>query len=97
MTAINADVEGRSVIIYDDMIRSGGSIIHAAKAYKDAGASKIYVITTHGLFIHDGVEKMKNSGLIEKVICMDTHPNTNDLADDFVEVRSIASLIASHL
>lgn len=97
VTAINADVEGQDVIIYDDMIRSGGSIIHAAQAYKNAGALNIYVITTHGLFIQDGIEKMKQSGLIKKVICMDTHPNVNQIAGDFVEVRSIARLIANHL
>ena len=97
VTAINADVDRKDVIIYDDMIRSGGSIIHAAKAYKEAGANNIYVITTHGLFIQGCIEKMKESGLIKKVICMDTHPNAHSVADDFVEVRSIARLIVSHL
>ncbi|MEL7147054.1 MAG: ribose-phosphate diphosphokinase [Bacteroidota bacterium] len=94
VTAINADVEGRDVIIYDDMIRSGGSILHAAQAYTDAGARRILVITTHGLFIQGGIEKMRRSGLIEKVICMDTHPNVNQINDDFVEVHSIDKLIA---
>ena len=95
--AINADVAGKCVIIYDDMIRSGGSIIHAAKAYKDAGADKIIVITTHGLFVRSGLDKMKNCGLIEKVICMDTHPNAVKIQDDFLVVKSVASLICNHL
>jgi len=97
VTAINADVINKDVIIYDDMIRSGGSIIHAAQAYKDAGAAKIFVITTHGLFIQNGLEKMRSSGLIEKVICMDTHPNAIQFSDDFLAVKSIAGLVSKYL
>ncbi len=95
VSAINADVAGKTVVIYDDMIRSGGSIINAAKTYKEAGAGDIYVITTHGLFVNDGINKLRNSGLIKKLICTDSHVNTQHINDDFVEVRSIDKLIAS--
>lgn len=93
VSAVNADVNGKTVIIYDDMIRSGGSIINAAKTYKDAGANDIYVITTHGLFIDNGLENLKKSGLVQKVICTDTHVNTQSISDNFLEVRSISELI----
>jgi len=93
VSAINADVAGKTVIIYDDMIRSGGSIINAAKTYKEAGAGDIYVITTHGLFVNDGIDKLKNSGLIKKLICTDSHVNTQFFNDEFVEVKSLAELI----
>ena len=97
VSAINADVAGKTVIIYDDMIRSGGSIINAAQTYKNAGAGDIYVITTHGLFVNDGINKLKNSGLIKKLICTDSHVNTQYIADDFTEIRSLAALISSNL
>jgi ribose-phosphate pyrophosphokinase len=93
VSAINADVAGKTVIIYDDMIRSGGNIINAAKTYKDAGSGDIYVITTHGLFVNDGINKLKNSGLIKKLICTDSHVNTQFISDGFVEVISLAELI----
>ncbi|GAA4327792.1 ribose-phosphate diphosphokinase [Mucilaginibacter gynuensis] len=95
VSAINADVAGKTVIIYDDMIRSGGSIVNAAQTYKNAGAGDIYVITTHGLFVNDGINKLKNCGFIKKLICTDSHVNTQYINDDFVEVRSIAGLICS--
>src|ERR1700761_9533677 len=85
VSAINADVAGKTVIIYEDMIRSGGSIINAAKTYKNAGAADIYVITTHGLFVNDGINKLEDSGLIKKLICTDSHLNTQFINDDFVE------------
>lgn len=97
VTAINADVDGKTVIIYDDMIRSGGSIINAAEVYKKGGATKIYVITTHGLFINDGLNKIKKSGLVEKVISTDTYPGLEDYHDDFLEVRTVADLIIKNL
>ena len=97
VSAINADVKNKTVIIYDDMIRSGGSIINAAQTYRNAGAADIFVITTHGLFVNDGLQKLKSSGLIKKVICTDTHKNVHDLNDDFLEVRSIADLICREL
>ncbi|QEM02789.1 ribose-phosphate pyrophosphokinase [Mucilaginibacter rubeus] len=94
VSAINADVAGKTVIIYDDMIRSGGSIVNAAMTYKNAGAGDIYVITTHGLFVNDGIGKLKACGAIKKLICTDTHVNCKDLeGDDFVEVRTVAGLI----
>jgi ribose-phosphate pyrophosphokinase len=97
VTSINADVEGKSVVIYDDMIRSGSSLINAGRTYKDAGADKIYVITTHGLFIQDGLNKMKNSGLFEYAVCTDTHPNAVSVKDDFLKVISVGGLLASEL
>ena len=97
VSAVNADVQGRTVIIYDDMIRSGGSIINAARVYQAAGAERIIVITTHGLFINDGLRALEDCGLIERVICTDTHPRTQTIQDDFLEVRSVAPLIRQHL
>jgi ribose-phosphate pyrophosphokinase len=96
VSAINADVAGKTVVIYDDMIRSGGSIINAAKTYHDAGAKEIIVITTHGIFVNDGLQKLKNCGLVKKLICTDSHANCSQLKDDdFVEVRSLAGLICA--
>jgi ribose-phosphate pyrophosphokinase len=40
-----ASVEGKDVIVYDDMIRTGGSLLHAAKAYRDAGARRLFALT----------------------------------------------------
>lgn len=97
ITGINADVEGKNVIIYDDMIRTGGSIIRAAQAYKDAGADKIFAITTHGLFIRGGLERMQQSQLFEKVVSTDTHINAVAIQNDFLEIRSVDELITQKL
>jgi ribose-phosphate pyrophosphokinase len=97
VSSISADVEGKDVVIYDDMIRTGGSLISAAQAYKSAGAKKIFTITTHGLFTGRGIERIKDSGLIEKVITTNSHPNSLLSRSSFVQVESIAPLINSQL
>jgi ribose-phosphate pyrophosphokinase len=85
------------VIIYDDMIRTGGSLLEAAKAYKAGGATHISVITTHGLFTNNAMDRLSNSGIIEKVISLDTHPNAIHQNHPLLEVRSVAPLIIQRL
>jgi ribose-phosphate pyrophosphokinase len=94
VTGISADVKNRNVIIYDDMIRTGGSLVQAAQSYKDAGAKDISVITTHGIFVGDGIKKIKDSGIISRIVCTDTHPNAEKLQSDFVRVKTVAGLLA---
>lgn len=93
VTGINADVSEKTVVIYDDMIRTGGSLVRAAKAYKDGGARKIFAVATHGVFPHQALDKIKNSGLFEKLIVTNTHPNARRHVSQFVEVRSVAPLL----
>lgn len=98
VTAINADVKGKDVILYDDMIRSGGSIINAANAYKAAGANKIYACCTHGIFCDSGLEKLKGSGVIERVYMTNTHSTCSQNLDfGFTNLVSVAELIANGL
>lgn len=97
VTAVSADVEGKDVIIYDDMIRTGGSLISAAASYKEAGAGKIFAVTTHGIFSKNGIVKIKESNLFEQVICTDTHPITTELENHFLKVVSISGLLADKL
>lgn len=97
ITGINADVSGKTVVIYDDMIRTGGSLINAAKAYKEAGAKKIFAITTHGLFTNDAIIRLEESKLFERIIATNTHSNTQDIKNSFLEVKSIAELVAERL
>jgi ribose-phosphate pyrophosphokinase len=94
VTGISADVVGKTVIIYDDMIRTGGSLINAAKSYKEAGATRIFAITTHGLFTNNALERLERSGLFEGVYCTDTHPNTQkESQNPFLSVKSVAKII----
>ncbi|OGQ86125.1 MAG: ribose-phosphate pyrophosphokinase, partial [Deltaproteobacteria bacterium RIFOXYA12_FULL_58_15] len=98
VTAVSAQVEGRNVVIYDDMIRTGGSLLQAAQAYRGAGAKRIVAVATHGLFPGDSVKRIIDSGLFEVVEVTDTHPRAVELGrTGVVGVTSIALLLARHL
>ena len=95
--ALNADVKDRDVIIFDDMIRSGSSIINAAQAYKSIGARDIYIACVHGVFVPGALEKLKNSGLVKAVYCTNTHARTQQLTDGFIKVYDISGVVAAGL
>ena len=97
VTGVSAQVGGKRVVIYDDMIRTGGSLINAAKAYRDAGATNIDAIATHGLFPGDSLAKLRATNLFGKIVVTDSHPRAVALADDFLEVDSTAQLLTEHL
>ena len=97
VTGVSAQVAGKRVVIYDDMIRTGGSLLGAAQAYKDAGAVAIDAIATHGLFPGDSLAKLRASGLLGRIVVTDSHPRAVALADDYLQVDSTASLLAEHL
>jgi ribose-phosphate pyrophosphokinase len=97
VAGISADVRGRAVIIYDDMIRTGGSLETAARAYRAAGAVQVAAIATHGLFPDGALEHLKQSGLFTRIICTDSHPRALALRDDFLQVESVAPLLAEQL
>ena len=65
---IIGDVAGRTCILYDDIIDSGGTICNAAKALKDQGANSVYAYITHGVLSDPAVERITKSELKEVVI-----------------------------
>lgn len=97
VSGINADVQGRSVVIYDDMVRSGDSLLIAAQAYRDAGASAVSAVTTHGVFPGEAITKIAGAGLIDRMVCTDSHPGALTAAkraSEFLAVRSVVPVLA---
>jgi ribose-phosphate pyrophosphokinase len=67
------NVKGRNIVMCDDMISTGGTIVGAAALVKSRGAKKIYVGATHGVFCESAVDKLNQSPL-EEIIVTDTIP-----------------------
>lgn len=97
LVAVAAQVKGKFVVIYDDMIRTGGSLIQAAQAYKDAGAIGIAAICTHGIFPGEALKKLKDSGLFTQIVCTDSHPRVLSLKGEFLKVETVAGLLVDQL
>lgn len=101
VTGVNADVKGRNVVIYDDMIRTGGSLLRAAEAYKAAGAATVSAVTTHLVCPGNSLAKIAEAGLLQRIIGTDTHPRAWHLAETapagFLEVRTVAQVFGDYL
>ena len=87
------DVEGRTCVLVDDMIDTGGTIAKAAEALFEAGAADVVVAATHAVLSGPAVDRLKNSNISE-VIVTDTLPIAEDQMFDKLTVLSIAPLLA---
>jgi ribose-phosphate pyrophosphokinase len=87
------DVEGRCCIIVDDMIDTGGTVVKAAEALSEAGASEVVVAATHGVLSDPATDRLKNS-MIGEIILTNTLPIPPEKQFDKLTVLSIAPLIA---
>jgi ribose-phosphate pyrophosphokinase len=67
------DVQGKDVLLADDICSTAGTLESAAKACHEKGANKVYAAITHGLFVGDALEKI-NASPIEILYCADTIP-----------------------
>src|SRR5690606_33936857 len=95
VVGVSAHVRGKKVVIYDDMIRTGGSLAGAARAYLDAGATEVSALTTHGVFPEGALERLEASGLFSAIAATDSHPRARALASDFLKIHSVAELLSA--
>jgi ribose-phosphate pyrophosphokinase len=87
------EVEGRTCVIIDDMIDTGGTIVAAAEQLAEKGASAVYAACTHGVLSGPAVDRLKNS-VLEKVVITNTLPLPSEKQFDKVVVLSAAGIIA---
>ncbi len=91
---IIGNVKGKTCIIVDDIIDSGGTIVSAVDALKKEGALEVYVFITHAVLSGPAVSKIQKSK-IKKLIITDTIDNSGKIKNNSkIEVLSIAPLMA---
>jgi ribose-phosphate pyrophosphokinase len=91
---LSSAVKGRTAIICDDMIRTGGSMLQTVDRCYEAGALDVMVMATHLVMAGNARERFKEKG-ISCVVGADTYPGRQ--SDDLLAVYSVAPLIASEL
>jgi ribose-phosphate pyrophosphokinase len=89
---IIGDVKGRDVLLVDDMVSTGGSIVDAARIVKQKGANSVFIIATHAVLAGKAVERL-NSADVEKILFADTIP-LPDSKIARLETVSVAQLLA---
>lgn len=91
---LSGEVTGKEVILLDDVIVSGSTVIEAGRILKEHGASKVSFLATHGPLVPDAYQKLANSQ-VDEVVITDSiaHP---DLPDKF-KVLPTAPIFADEL
>ena len=74
------DVRGKDLILVDDIISTGGSIIKAAQFLKRQKCKRVFVACTHGLFVEDAEKKIKKAG-VSQIISTNTIPRGTSKVD----------------
>jgi ribose-phosphate pyrophosphokinase len=90
---IIGDVKGRTCILIDDIIDSGGTLCNAAQALMDAGAASVTAYITHGVLSGAAVARVNNSALKELVITDSILPTEATEQSERIRIMTIAPLI----
>ncbi|MGB9913994.1 MAG: ribose-phosphate diphosphokinase [Candidatus Bathyarchaeales archaeon] len=83
------DVKGKTVIIFDDIISTGGTIVGAAEILHEQGAAKVFAACVHPLLIGEAEKRILDAG-VEEIVGTDSVPSRNSKV-------SLAPLIANTL
>ncbi len=87
---------GPDVILVDDILDTGGTLLSACEVVQRAGAREIVVMVTHGLFTGTAWERLWSLG-VNRIYCTDTTPVREELAAKPISILSVTSLLADHL
>jgi ribose-phosphate pyrophosphokinase len=93
---IGAPVEGKTVVVFDDMISTASSMVNAVEVARKNGAKKMYICATHGLLVGPAVDKLRDCP-IEQIAITDSIPLSKEKAEKLPCLRtiSVAPLLAN--
>lgn len=91
---IIGDIEGKNVIIIDDMIDTAGTLTNGAEALMKFGAKEVYACCTHPVLSGPAIDRLEKS-CIKEVVVLDTIPLDESKKIDKIKVESVAPIFAS--
>lgn len=87
------EVSGKTAILIDDMIDTGGTICAGAELLRKEGAKKVIACASHAVFSPPSYERLSKKGLFEQVIVTNSIPVTNNLHFSQLKVLSVANML----
>ena len=94
ITALIGDVDGKTCILNDDMIDTGGSVVAAVDTLINKGAKEVYVCATHPVFSGPAYDRLLNSQ-IKEIVVTNTIPVPEEKRGDKIKVVSVAGTFAN--
>jgi len=93
VTSVIGDVAGKTCIVNDDIIDTGGSVVGGVRALKEAGAGDVYVCATHGLFSGKAYDLLEGDADIKEIVVCDTVAVPADRQNGKIRVATVAPLL----
>ena len=87
------DVEGKTAILIDDMIDTGGTICSGARLLRQQGAKRVLACATHAVFSPPACERLSTDGLFEQVIVTNSIPIAPERTFPQLKVLSVANML----
>ncbi len=94
ITSIIGDVTGRNVIVLDDEIARGTTIIEVLGKLREQGAKSVRIACTHGLFCDGALKRISAWPEVQQIVCTNTVAISESEQDDKLHVISIAPALA---
>jgi ribose-phosphate pyrophosphokinase len=94
ITSIIGDVDGRDVIVLDDEIARGTTILELLARLREHGVGAVRIACTHGLFSDGALDKIAAEPDVREIVCTNTVPVAGRLQDDKLTVLSVAPALA---
>jgi ribose-phosphate pyrophosphokinase len=94
ISAIIGDVTGKDVIVLDDEIAKGSTVIELMDRLREQNARSIRIACTHGLFSSGAVQRLAQQPDVLEIVCTNTVPITPDKLDPKLQILSIAPALA---
>lgn len=92
--AVVGDVDGKNVIILDDEIANGGTIVELLEHLRERHIGRVCVVCTHGLFTGNAIERLGAQPEIEEIVTTNTVPIPPEKRLPNMHILSIAPLMA---
>ena len=87
------DVDGRTAILIDDMIDTGGTICAGARLLRQQGARRVIACASHPVFSPPAAERLSEEGLFEQVVVTNSIPIPADRTFPQLQVLSVANML----
>lgn len=94
ITSLIGDVHGRDVIVLDDEIANGSTILEVLRLLKEQGAGSVRVATTHGIFSNGAVQRIASDPSVTEIVCTNTVPIAESKRDPKLTVLTVAPAFA---
>jgi len=86
------DIEGKTALIYDDILDTGGTMVEAAQAIHEEGAKDVYACVVHPLLSRNAPQRIKDS-CIKELVVTNTISLSNEKKNEKVKILSVAGLL----